>query len=87
MDYYISFKTINNDQNITISPHYEKFSTDNRNIEGYPNSIKVLNNEGKIILTEPSNNKKYLLVQIDICSPGKTIDCISLQVNLFFKKY
>ena len=30
MDYYISFKTINNDQNITISPHYEKFSTDNR---------------------------------------------------------
>ena len=74
MDYYISFITVDYKQNITINPNLEKYSTDNRNIEGYPNTIKTLNNEGKTILTKPSNNEKYLFIQMDICSPNNSIE-------------
>ena len=74
MNYYVSFKTINNDQNITITPNFNKYSTEIRNIEGYANIIEILNKEGRTLLTRPSNNEKYLFVQMDICSSDKSIE-------------
>ena len=50
MDFYVSFKTINNGQNITITPNFDKYSINKRILEGYPNSIKMPNNEEKKFL-------------------------------------
>ena len=50
MDFYVSFKTINNGQNITITPNFDKYSINKRILEGYPNSIKIPNNEEKKFL-------------------------------------
>ena len=71
MDYYVSFQTEKVDLNITITPILHKFDTDNRNMPGTPKTL-VVNNEEKTILTNP-DNKKYLFVQMEICSPNKGI--------------
>ena len=72
LDYYISFMTENKEDNITITPKLTKYSTNNRNIEGYPNSIEISQNESTI-LTTPTNNAKYLFVQMELCTPNKLI--------------
>ena len=74
MDYYVSFKTINNDQNITITPNFEKYSIGKRILEGYPNTIEILENEEKALLTKPSNNEQYLFTQMEICTPNTSIE-------------
>ena len=72
LDYYISFMTENKEDNITITPKLTKYSTNNRNIEGYPNSIEISQNESTI-LTTPTNSAKYLFVQMELCTPNKLI--------------
>ena len=73
IDYYVSFKTIDINQNITISPKFGKYSTNKRILEGYPNTFEISNVE-KTLLTKPSNNEKYLFAQMEICTPDTSID-------------
>ena len=65
MDFYVSFKTINNGQNI-ITPNFDKYSINKRILEGYPNIIGITKNEERILLIKPSNNEKYLFTQMEI---------------------
>ena len=70
MDFYVSFKTINNGQNITITPNFDKYSINKKILEGYPNIIEITKNEERILilLTKPSNNEKYLFIRMEICT-------------------
>ena len=73
MDYYVSFRTEDINLNITIIPNPTPYSTNLRNKEGYATSIPV-NKEGtSTILTNPSNNKKYLFVQMHVCTKDKSV--------------
>ena len=72
MDYYVSFRTENISQNITITPLVIEYPTKIRNMEGYPNSINV-SDIGSTILTIPANNNLYLFVQMHICTPNKSL--------------
>jgi hypothetical protein len=72
MDYYVSFRTENAEQNITIKPELEKYSTNNRNDENLGKSISITD-KGSTILTSPENHNKYLFVQIHVCTPDKAI--------------
>ena len=74
MDFYVSFKTINNDQNIKITPHYEEYKIKRRILEGYPNTIEILESEEKTLLTKPANNEKYLVTQMEICTPNTSVE-------------
>ena len=69
MDFNISFKTINNGQNITITPNFDKYSINKKILEGYTNIIEITKNEERILLTKPSNNEKYLFTQMEIFTP------------------
>ena len=73
LDYYVSFRTEDINLNITILPTLTKYSTDIRVIEGIPKSFNVKENEYSAILTTPANNKKYLFVQMLVCSADKSI--------------
>ena len=68
IDYYISFKTTDINQNITIIPEINYYPTKNRNIEGYQKMI-----EGSTILTPPIGNEKYIFVQMENCIPENSI--------------
>ena len=74
MDFYVSFKTINNGQNITITPNFDKYSINKRILEGYPNIIEIAKNEERALLTKPSNNEKYLFIRMEICTPDTSVE-------------
>ena len=59
MDFYVSFKIVNDGQNITITPNYDKYSVNKRILEGYPNTIEIAKKEERTLLTKLSNNEKY----------------------------
>ena len=71
LDYYVSFKTVEKDLNITITPNLYKYDTTNRNMPDAPSQITV-NNDTRSILTNPQN-KKYLFVQMDVCTQSSSI--------------
>ena len=73
LDYYVSFRTEQIKQNITITPTLYKYSTNIRNIENFGNSISIIE-KGITILTSPENHNKYLFVQIHVCTPDKAIE-------------
>ena len=66
MNFYVSFKTINNGQNIIITLNSDKYSINIIILEGYPNIIEITKNEERIILTKPFNNEKYIFAQMEI---------------------
>jgi hypothetical protein len=72
MKYYVSFRTENKDQNITIVPLVVEYPTKIRNMEGYPNTVNV-SDIGSTILTIPANNTIYIFVQMNICTPNKAL--------------
>ena len=72
MNYYVSFRTENKSQNVTIIPTLIEYPTKVRNIEGYPNSITVTGHESTI-LTIPTNNKIYIFVQMHVCEADKAV--------------
>ena len=74
MDFYVSFKTINNGQNITITPNFDKYSINKRILEGYPNTIEIAKNEERALLTKPSKNEKYLFIQMEICTLDTSVE-------------
>ena len=71
MDYFVSFKTETKDLNITIIPKLYEYNITYRNMPEIPNKI-IINNTEKTILTNPEN-KKYLFVQMDVCTPNNSI--------------
>ena len=71
MEYFVSFKTVDKTQNITIIPDPKKYNTTNRNMPETPNKI-VINDKEQTILTNPEN-KEYLFVQMDVCTPSSSI--------------
>ena len=77
MKYYVGFKTVERDQNITITPKFNKYSTNYRNLENIPTSVMVKKTESTI-LTAPSENNKYIFFQMQICSDNKI-----LHIDLF----
>ena len=71
MEYYVSFKTVNKDLNITIKPTLYKYDTQNRNMVDTPKTL-LIDKVGKTILTNP-DNKEYLFIQMELCSPDKVV--------------
>jgi hypothetical protein len=71
MEYFVSFKTIDKTQNITIIPDPKKYDTTNRNMPETPSTL-VISKSQQTILTNPEN-KKYLFVQMDVCTKGSSI--------------
>ena len=67
LPYFVSFRTEEKDQNITIKPTIVNYHTKNRNMVGYPNSIEI-SKTGSTILTVPENNGLYIYVQLSLCS-------------------
>ena len=72
LDYYVSFRTEEIVQNITITPTLNKYKTQKRNTENYPNSFSI-NNEASTILTPPKDHNNYLFVQMHVCTPDESI--------------
>ena len=72
--FYVFFKTINNGQNITISPNFDKYSINKIILEGYPNTIGITKHEEKALLAKPTNNEKYLFTQMKICTPDVSVE-------------
>ena len=87
MDFYVSFKTINNGQNITITPNFDKYLINKRILEGYPNTIEITNNEKITLLTKPSNNENYLgktgKIEANSNNNFKNIENTYLDIYLF----
>ena len=73
LDYYVSFRTEDINQNITITPKLTSYKTLNRNTEGFGKSIDV-NQESSTILTTPAGNNQYLFVQIHVCTPDENLN-------------
>ena len=69
--YYVGFKTFDQKQNIAIKPQINKYQIQSRNLENIASSISITKN-GKTILTSPKDI--YVLVQLQVCTPGKSID-------------
>jgi hypothetical protein len=73
MKYYVAFKTVEQKQNITITPTFNNYSTKNRNLENIPLSM-MITKSGSTILTSPAENTKYIFFQMKVCSPEKTVE-------------
>ena len=72
LNYYVGFRTVELNQNITITPILKKYDTNERNIEGTNNKITI-NDDGQYstILTAPKNNEPYIFTHIHICSKNE----------------
>ena len=71
MDYYVSFRTEDKTQNITIEPSLYNYETLYRNTENYGNAISVVK-EGSTILTSPKDSS-MIFVHIDSCTDNTYI--------------
>ena len=70
MNYYVGFRTVDEEQNIKIYPILKKYDTTERNIEGAKNKVKISSDTGEIktILTAPKNHEKYIFVETCLCT-------------------
>jgi hypothetical protein len=73
LKYYVGFKTVDSELNITITPKLNKYDTKVRNLENVPKSISLTKNNGTI-LTAPTDNKQYLFLQMYVCEGDGVID-------------
>ena len=71
LDYYVSFRTEDINQNITIIPTLNYYNTKIRNLENYGNSVSIEKN-GSTILTSPKDSN-ILFVHIQSCTPNTPI--------------
>ena len=75
IDYYVSFKTENISQNITIVPYLNKYSTNLRNFENVGNVLHILETGNtSSILTPPNLNSNYTFVQMCVCTVDRGIE-------------
>ena len=70
MNYYVGFRTVDEEQNIKIYPILKKYDTTERNIEGAKNKVKISSDTGEIktILTAPKNHEKFIFVETCLCT-------------------
>ena len=73
--YYVSFRTVNLDQNITITPILKKYDTNERNLEREKNTI-IIPEQGiySTILSAPKNNNPYLFTHIHVCTKDQILE-------------
>ena len=68
-NYYVGFRTIELNQNITIIPKLKKYDTTERNIEGAKNKLSIPEvGEYSTILTAPKKNEPFIFTQIHVCT-------------------
>ena len=69
LNYYVGFRTVELNQNITIVPIPKKYDTTERNVEGIVNKITIsYNKEESTILTAPLENQPYIFTHIHVCT-------------------
>ena len=70
MNYYVGFRTVDEEQNIKIYPILKKYDTTERNIEGTKNKVKISSDTGEIstILTAPKNHEQFIHVEMCLCT-------------------
>ena len=73
MKYYVAFKTVDQNQNITITPIFNNYNTNYRNLENIPTSIMVKKTQSTILTAPNDINNKYIFLQMQICSDNKII--------------
>ena len=74
INYYVGFRTVELNQNITIIPKLKKYDTTERNVEGAKNKLIIKsNNEYSTILTAPKNNEPYIFTHIHVCTKNKPL--------------
>ena len=76
LSYYIGFRTMNKDQNLTIIPIPKKYNITTRNFEGIGNTVKIFSENGEIstILTAPKNHEKYIFVETCLCTKKSSVN-------------
>ena len=76
LSYYIGFRTMNKDQNLTIIPIPKKYNITTRNFEGIGNTVKIFseNGETSTILTAPKNHEKYIFVETCLCTKKSSVN-------------
>ena len=74
-NYYVGFRTVELNQNITIVPIERKYDTTERNLEGAKNKITIRENKNySTILTAPKNNEPFIFTQIQVCTKDKALE-------------
>ena len=73
MKYYVGFKTVDINQNITIKPTLNKYKTLNRNMEDTSKSIPI-NKFNSTILTPPQEKSEFIFLQMQVCTENQNID-------------
>ena len=69
MNYYVGFRTVDINQQITIKPVLKKYDTNLRLAEDNNNVVKVSEgNSFSSILTAPKTHNNYISVQIGLCT-------------------
>jgi hypothetical protein len=71
MKYYMGFKTVDQSQNITITPGLHYYQDKIRNLENIPNTVSVSKNN-RTLLTPPNNI--FVFIQLQVCTPDKMVD-------------
>ena len=71
MKYYMGFKTVDQSQNITITPGLHYYQDKIRNLENIPNTVSVTKNN-RTLLTPPNNISVF--IQLQVCTPDKKVD-------------
>jgi hypothetical protein len=76
LSYYIGFRTMNKEQNLTIIPIPKKYNITTRNFEGIGNTVKIFseNGETSTILTAPKNHEKYIFVETCLCTKKSSVN-------------
>ena len=70
--YYVGFKTVKREQEIKITPIYNKYEAKIRNFEDTPINVIIAQNNN-VILTAPKENKYYIFLQMQVCDKDKKI--------------
>ena len=73
-NYYVGFRTVDLNQNITIIPKEKRYDTTERNIEGENNKVVIgYEKEYSTILTAPKNNEPFIFTHIHVCTKNKAL--------------
>jgi hypothetical protein len=73
-NYYVGFRTIELNQNITIIPKLKAYDTTERNLEGAKNKLIIPDGgEYSTILTAPKRNEPYIFTHIHVCTRNQSL--------------
>ena len=69
--YYVSLRPTSKDDRFEVKLNLATYDTKERNAEGIGNSVVLNDGKGSSILSSPTNNDEYILVQIQSCDNTK----------------